>query len=203
MSLNALCCPFVWKGLSLRLSVSQRWDVLAVLKEEFKCLSDVTSSAEHREYYSREGVDQHGVIGGTSSSSSVTPPDLRACRSEQPLNGSQLPGLIQAAAHLLQTYKAAGWIDMNWKELRNENNNLSRVPGEPERWCMWRLSKGNELVSESKLPIVCGWRGCSHETSFYHRHADWTLCMSHIRHMLCQYFPWIWAAWAWTTTINI
>lgn len=70
---------------------SQWRDVLAVLKDEFKCLSDVTSSAEHREYYSRKGVDQHGVIRGTSSSSSLTPPDLSECRSQQPLKGSQLP----------------------------------------------------------------------------------------------------------------
>lgn len=169
MSLNALCCPFVWKRLSFWLCVSQRRDVLAVLKDEFKCLSDVTSSAEHRECYSREGVDQHGVIGGTSSSSSLTPPDLRACRSEQPLNGSQLPEWIQAAAHLLRTYKAAGWSDRSWKELRNENSNLSRVPGEPE--LMYVKVESRKWADLWVKASHCVWLkgSCSHDTGFYHR----------------------------------
>lgn len=53
--------------------------MLRYLKDEFKRISEESSRAEHREYYSRVGVDQPGGTRGSSSSSSLTPPDLREC----------------------------------------------------------------------------------------------------------------------------
>lgn len=89
------------------------------------------------------------------------------------------------------------WTEKSW-EMKTTTCPASQVS---LSWCMWRLSKGNELISESKRPIVFGWRGVVPMRPA--STTDWILCMSHIEHMLCQCFPWIWAAWAWTTTINI